>query len=48
VNDGSVAAGAREESMRAAASVRPLWERLMTYVRFTCGLRHQPAPQLIR
>jgi hypothetical protein len=48
VRDGGVAAGAREESMRAAAPIRPLSERPLSFVRLTRGLRYQPAPQLIR
>jgi hypothetical protein len=48
VSVGSVAAGARAESLRAAAPIRPRSLGLASFFRLTYGLRSRAAPQLIR
>jgi hypothetical protein len=48
VNDGSVAAGAREKSVRAAAPIRPRGSRLASFIRPMRGLGFWAPPQLIR
>ena len=48
MRDGSVAAGAREESVRAAAPIGPLSIWAMSFVRLSRGRRFYAAPQLIR
>jgi hypothetical protein len=48
VRDGGVAAGAREESVRAAAPIRPRSRGLASFVRLMHGLRSRAARQLIR
>jgi hypothetical protein len=46
VNDGSVAAGAREESLRAAAPIGPRGDRLMLFGPLMRGLGFWAPPQL--
>jgi hypothetical protein len=48
VKVGSIAAGARAESLRAAAPIGPLSIRAVSFVRLNRGRRFYAAPQLIR
>jgi hypothetical protein len=48
VNDGSVAAGAREKSVRAAAPIWPRGDRVELFVLLMRGLGFWAPPQLIR